>query len=302
MAKIQHYCFCLLISFCHLLLASETQCPPELEVTSVDLAATNKTPPKAVVIYAHGMNNNSLIFSELAHELQARNLPGVLLTWQGHEKNSARETLASDYSKAWMANLEAVVCRLRQRYPDTPLVYVGYSLGATIAMGYLQEKYAQHRSHLYSDELRQKIFDRMIFLAPALAFHHKASLLRVTSILPDSFPIPSLGETEYRAHSKLPAKMYEDFFSLIDEVTALAFPIASPLLLVLEPQDELIHPEKTKSLMANYFSKIQTLEIDNSKSQLDKRYHHLFVDSRSMGKLEWVRFREELLKFLSDHI
>ena len=248
-------------------------------------------PPKAIVLYAHGMNNNGDLFQELAKEMNKLGLIGALVTWHGHsQKISPYDALPANYATEWHKDLEAALCHIQARYPTTPLYYVGYSLGAAILLSSLQKN------------PQDNAIKKIAFIAPAVSFNKKAHLLRVTSFLPSSFPIPSLAEEQYHAHPSLPAQMYADFFPMLQKVIEKPVMQSRPLLLFLGPNDELISFGGAHQTLKNYFSEFKMVELDNRQAPLKRHFFHLIVDSNSLGQTQWSILLQELKTFFLDHV
>jgi lysophospholipase len=89
--------------------------------------------PSAALIAVHGFTSHAGLYRHVAHALSAEGLAVTAFDCRGHGRSSGRRGYAARFSH-FVDDLERVVERSRATFPDLPLVVMGHSHGATIAL------------------------------------------------------------------------------------------------------------------------------------------------------------------------
>ncbi|MBC7540468.1 MAG: alpha/beta hydrolase [Bacteriovorax sp.] len=166
-----------------------------------------------------------------------------------------------------------------------PLYFLGFSLGALVGIHYIAR-------HPYQQ------FIKCALIAPAT---HTRAYTIIPALLAKIFPkgsLPSLNLEKYRERSRTTLAEYKKMRTLQNDIkiTLKNNDMNIATLLITNPQDELV---KSSDLVkfAGSNPMWNTLELTNKGSLLSKKYHHLIIDSDSIGAEEW----EKLLQSLSNH-
>ena len=99
------------------------------------------TPPRAVVMLAHGMAEHSLRYARLAERLVAAGFDLYAHDQRGHGITGEHGTLGhyadeDGWSKV-VGDLSTLNHHIRQQHPHTPIFLFGHSMGSYIGMAYL---------------------------------------------------------------------------------------------------------------------------------------------------------------------
>ncbi|KAB7619646.1 alpha/beta hydrolase [Alkalilimnicola sp. S0819] len=88
--------------------------------------------PQAVVLALHGFNDYSRAFQGLGHYLAERGIASYAYDQRGFGETASRGLWAG--GPRMIDDARAVLLRLRQRYPDTPVYLLGESMGGAVAL------------------------------------------------------------------------------------------------------------------------------------------------------------------------
>jgi esterase/lipase len=248
-----------------------------------------KTPAAivGVTLVVHGLNLKPSKMLALADALVAENQGVVLVSLAGHGKDEkefgkvTRERWLSDVVEGYQ---EAVV---KAKAKGVPVHFLGFSLGGLLGVDLLASGKVQ--------------FTKMVLLAPALRVHARSRLIRLARILGRSFVIPSRSPEDYRAHSGTTVAAYEALFESIDALPDSSFESVNvPTRVFVDPDDELVSADKIKELMKKQnLTNWQFNSVDANKSQTSPKYHHLIIDSKSLGEAEWQKLISAIRSFLA---
>lgn len=229
---------------------------------------------KAIVILAHGLNLLPSKMDELALYLASKKCD-VLRISLGSDPEKWT-TKFSDYYDEALEQSEIL---------ERPLYFLGYSLGALLGVDFI----VNHPQHKIT---------KCALIAPATHTKLMTKLLSVGGILFPKLSIPSFNLEKYRQQPRTILLSYKIINHLQKKLKKLfnEKSISIPTLLVTSKDDELINSSRLTKLAALY-PNWATLELTNKRSQLPIKYHHLMIDSESLGRDEW----EKLLKILTIH-
>lgn len=104
---------------------------------------SSEAPPRAIILIAHGMAEHSQRYARFAQTLAAQGISVFALDQRGHGQTSTLGTLGHFADEqGWHSVVDDVCCLnhyVRVRYPTTPIVLFGHSLGSYIAIAYLMQ-------------------------------------------------------------------------------------------------------------------------------------------------------------------
>jgi alpha-beta hydrolase superfamily lysophospholipase len=228
----------------------------------------------AVVLIAPGLNLLPSKMDELAKYFASKKCD-VFRISLGENPDNWAEKFSDSYDEA-QEHAEII---------QRPLYFLGFSLGALLGVHYI----ARHPFHQ---------FKKCILMAPAT---HTKIYTIIPAMLASIFPtgsLPSFNLKNYRERPRTTLAEYKKMNSLQKEInnSLKKNDLNIATLLITTPEDELVASSKlTKFAATNKLWK--TLSITNKESLLPKTYHHLMIDSDSIGLKEW----EKMLQSLSDH-
>lgn len=236
-------------------------------------------PPKGVALFIHGLNLLPSKMDKLAQEFTQKGVIVLRLSLQGHRGDI--EEFKRVKSLDWIQEALWGYCTAQAvaDYYHIPHYFVGYSLGAVLAIYLLQE---------YLDEI---YWNKMVFLAPMLGPRWYTYIMKYFSNLNQTWVIPSRNLPGYRANEGTPLTAYRAFWKILNQVESRewkkSFP---PTLLVVDRKDDLISFEKIEQKIKQYgLLEWNLLTIDREVSDIKIPYH-LLVDPYTMGNSVWIKF------------
>lgn len=242
--------------------------------------ATGK--PKGVVVVTHGMNLKPSCMDDMAVVLAKAGYVTFRPAFEGHCGANRRYLDVS--ADKWEADARRVhaAAGLRAKELGVPLYLVAYSFTAPIFQS-LQEELP---------------FAKRVYLAPALATKFwYGGLVKMARWVP-TFSFRSWNITECGANLRSGAGAIlalEHFIGLWREGAGTKD--QAPALILAEPDDELISaPGLEEIVKTRPHWKLEMLS--NKGTTMDKTFHHLIVDEKSLGPAEWARVTGLVRQFL----
>ena len=103
----------------------------------------SESPPKAVVMIAHGMAEHSARYARLAECLVADDFAVFALDQRGHGRTAERGVLghyadADGWNKV-VGDLASLNHHIRQQHPQAPIFLLAHSMGSYIGQAYLMQ-------------------------------------------------------------------------------------------------------------------------------------------------------------------
>lgn len=262
----------------------------------MELVTTSpSTPPRAIVVVAHGLNLKPIKMSPIAQTLNESGYNTVQVGLSGH-LGSERE-FKSVTRELWLGEMYAAYREARRLadQQNLPLHFVGYSLGALMNLD-LMNTYRKNEIH----------YDRMVLFAPPAAlrirgyfFHFFGAL----GILGPDFVIPSLAHPEYRANPRgTPVAAYQALFDSLHQIKKYGLQKSNaPTLVLIDPKDELVNPTRLESLIRkNHLTHWQVMKVTKLAPEMKKKnYHHLIIDEMSLGVSKWRDVQGAMISHLT---
>ncbi len=274
--------------------------PAALQSAAFTESYSSTQPLKGFVLIAHGLNLNPAKMQPIASFLQAAGYHTVLARLSGHQ-SSTQGWQDVSYAR-WQEEMSALHCHaaLRAKQQEVPLYFLGYSLGAVLGLDTL----AALSTDPTNNKSRQEGYRKIVLLAPALALNWYSNLALQVPLLPDSLQFSSLSPVDYRANATTSVGAYralsESMATWQQELTASR--INSPVLVLMDPQDELISYKALSSkISSGAWKNWQLVELNNDASTLENPIHHLVIDEASLGSQQWQFLKDTVLAFLDEH-
>ena len=91
--------------------------------------------PKAVMSLVHGFGEHSGRYADMASYLNSKGISVVTLDLRGHGKSDGRRGYCPDYSQL-LGDVDALLAKSREVYPDLPHMLYGHSMGGGIVLNH----------------------------------------------------------------------------------------------------------------------------------------------------------------------
>ena len=240
-----------------------------------------------VALVLHGLNVDPQRMEPLAQALNSFGIEALRCSLMGHGANylplpgvsAADARLASlrrVTSSLWLDEVRAACAIAAQRAAQqgVPLYLLGFSLGGLLGCTAMLSAADVH-------------FDRLVLLAPALAIHRRSRVLTLLARWPQ-LVIPSATPAAYRANPGTTVAAYNALYAaqaLCER--ELDGRLNVPALLFVDPQDELVSAAGLEQLVASRRLTRWQFHLVHKGAGACTRYHHLLIDSPSVGPDVW---------------
>jgi len=208
--------------------------------------------PRAAVIIVHGASEHSGRYGHVAQALVADGYGVSASDHRGHGRSDGPRALIDRLAYA-VADVDRLVSQVRAEHPELPIVMLGHSMGATVALSYT----IRHQERLTG----------LILSGPLAALEAAPAPLRmlgrVLSVLAPQLPLVAIDASlvsrdpevvrDYEAdplnhHGKLPARTVDELVRAIDDLPAAVTTIALPVLILYGTADRLAPPSGAQVL------------------------------------------------------
>lgn len=243
--------------------------------------------PQMCAFVLHGLNTKPSKMSTIADVLKPHSQRVALGSLSGHSSDPGanKEISASIWKSEFVQQWQNAMTGCEGQSDER--VFVGYSLGALVALTLLDER------------TPMPIPTRLILIAPALELRKKVLFIKALSWLRFG-SLPSLNHTDYRANGWTSFAAYNALFELNKSWKQSAKDVSKsiPTVIFLAKDDELVDSqsiaEKTKE-----HQQWTVVWLDNRASQLNPKYHHLMLDEASLGADSWKKMKNGIEQSLT---
>lgn len=246
---------------------------------------------EAIVILLHGLNLKPAKMDGWAHLLRHRGALVMRFALFGHSGQKGQ--MGEVHEDIWRQQFQEAVEKAQAKAQElkVPIYFVGFSLGALVALEWLATK----------DPLPEPSISKMVLIAPAIAtpWYSRAAVSMI-SWFGRSFTMPSRSPKDYRANPGTSVAAYQALFAIKNSLKELRFRNNNiPALLLIDKYDELVPSESVKKIITEYRLSKWILDIvDNRFAHDNYGFRHLMVDEKAVGKPLW----EELGKKVISHL
>lgn len=255
-------------------------------------------PVRGVALMVHGLNLRPDKMDSIGKVLA---IAGYL-TWRtaltGHlgRPEDTREMIEVTRDR-WLADIEraAGIVRTEAAARQVPVVMAGYSLGGLLAVDYLTRGGAEIVAPA-----------RMILFAPGLSIHPAFHALTALRFLGRSFVVPSRSLKDYRAI--LEGTPMGAYLASDESLEAVENALDSgkgarvaevPTLVVMDPEDELIHLKGIRrKIEAHHLKAWSVLEVSNVATEVKGANHHFIINESALGREVWTEVASRIHAFL----
>jgi len=91
--------------------------------------------PKAVMNLVHGFGEHSGRYADMASYLNSRDISVVTLDLRGHGRSDGARGYCPDYNNL-LSDVDALLAKSRETYPDLPHVLYGHSMGGGLVLNH----------------------------------------------------------------------------------------------------------------------------------------------------------------------
>lgn len=253
-----------------------------LSAASCDSWVKPKASSKGVVVVTHGMNLKPKCMDEMAEALAADGYEVLRPAFAGHcgEDNNYLYVTAEQW-EGDARRIHGLASALAKEL-DKPLHLVAYSFSALV----------------FQTMSKELPFDRKVLLAPALSTKFWYTPVKWLASLFPSLTYESNIATECAANrvsGARPIIALDQFLQKWNRGDGKGD--QTPILAFAEPDDELVSYGGLQTIVADK-NNWNLERVSNAGSTMPNSYHHLIVDSASVGAEEWKRMTGMILEFL----
>ena len=244
---------------------------------------------KGVLLLLHGLNVRPSKMNSLGRFLNNNSLDVLRASFAGHrgDKKEGENTTR----EIWLKEFQIHYCLAVERAEKlkVPLYFLGFSLGGILPYDFLHQL------------KEQQSFKKAVLLAPAIRVHWYSKIASKLAWLGRGLRLPSRNLAAYRSQKTTPLGLYR---AMADAKNSMDKPqrelINFPTLILIDPKDELVSSKKLEKMIKKFRLNNWQLEyISNKLTEHDPSFHHLVIDSPSLGRVEWTRVLERISRHLS---
>ncbi|MEZ4736373.1 MAG: alpha/beta fold hydrolase [Caldilineaceae bacterium] len=262
-------------------------------------STTDLSSMRGVALVVHGLNLKPERLRPLVDELRRRGIGAVLCSLRGHGENytplPGQGAAAARLAAFRQVSYDHWHCELAAAYQAAasyaaaqavPVFLIAFSLGALLGCDLLAT----------TPTVR---FERVVLLAPALALRLHSHLPALLGYWPQ-FAIRSLSPRYYRANPATPVAAYLTLRTALHNVQHQRNPALNvPTLVFIDPQDELVSARGIRRFITKHnLTHWRLCPIRKQPTRPDARFHHLIIDTESVGPATW----QEMLAEMEAHL
>lgn len=245
-------------------------------------AATPRHALPGVALVLHGLNQRPECMGDVTKLLRDRGVECASVALRGHGGGEPGESLRAMRRirlADWLDETRSALAlaRLRARDLGTPLLVVGYSLGALLALDVL------------SDPDEPWSCDGLLLFAPAVTPRRRAALVHLLSPFP-GLVLPSLAPAEYRANPGVPVAAYAALLESVGRVARRSLRrVDVPTCVFIDRGDELVSETRLRTLRAaQALDRWQIVAIERRLRRGEPDFHHLVTARERLGEELWA--------------
>jgi len=273
----------------NILFAENTEESPQYWETSV-------SNPRGIVVVVHGLNIKP---SKMGTPEGEGTLVKLLLdsgynvyrvTLKGHGGPIA--DMQSVKRSDWIQDAYSQYCHAKT-FADKeqlPLYLLGFSLGALVY------------EVLMNEEAEVPVqFEKVILFSPAIAVKPSAkTVLWLRPFTTDRTIIRSASPIEYRAQRGASIAAYKILFNMEENLCSSSFGNNNiNTIIFIDKNDEMISVKLLYERINQYeLTNWKIIEVTNSGSVINPKYHHLLIDSRCVSASTWQYISRTIIGFL----
>jgi acylglycerol lipase len=106
----------------------------------------NAVSPRAVIILLHGLAEHIGRYDEFAHFYNENSIAVIAMDFRGHGSSEGIHTYITK-SESLFKDIDCLVNEAQHRYPSSPFILYGHSMGGSLALSYTLNRYSQASKH-----------------------------------------------------------------------------------------------------------------------------------------------------------
>jgi hypothetical protein len=251
------------------------------------------TPPSKKLLVCHGLNLKPAKMEPLSSIFEKLGFVRHTIILKGHNPSDSLDDFRNVSAEKWRA--EFLAAFLNPERAPGPLATLTFSLGAACYLAALSRLWRENRANYREPDFH-------VLLAPALATHFWTRATKILGGLP-RFVIPSASPKHYRCHRGTPVAAYSALFDLMEEIgtaAKLGFRLNNPVLLIINPKDELVslrNSAKLLDILTN--GRYEPLHINNVNGRIRPKYAHLVLDPDCLGEIQFQIVADRIQSFVA---
>lgn len=259
------------------------------------------SPPRAVVVIAHGYAEHSGRYAHLAAYLADRGFAVYAHDHRGHGQSTTRDRGYFDSFIALVDDYADLVARTAADHPDVPLFLLGHSMGGLIVLYTLlrfQDRLpSTFRGAITNGALLDVGSDLpagavgLLSLIGRIAPHFPISRIDSHTVSRDPAVVAAYIADPLNGHDPVTIRVASEFMRAVRFVRANAATIRDPLLMMHGGQDQLVKPSGTQFVYKHIAS------TDKALTLWDGLAHECFNEPERQTVMEktaaWIESRLE---------
>ncbi len=247
--------------------------------------------PHAAIVFLHGFIEHSGRFARLAEELCAHGHAVYAIDHRGHGRSDGPRVWIRSFEE-FLADVDVLVARVRQRQPGKPLFLFGHSMGGLIAGRFAQTRQPDIAGLVLSApavRVGKAVFPLLRKLAWWIS--RIFPKLRITSmgsgrLSRDIVVVAHFRKDPLVFHGRFPVRIGAEILNACQQLSDDAEQLRLPILLLQGTGDLVVDPKGAEQLYARAGSSDKTLKL------YDGVYHDLFHEPEraeiTADVLEWL--------------
>ncbi|GJF15201.1 monoacylglycerol lipase [Mycolicibacterium cyprinidarum] len=215
---------------------------------------TPDTPPRGLVILAHGYGEHARRYDHVAARFAAAGLITYALDHRGHGRSGGKRVYLRDISE-YTGDFHTLVGIAATEHPDLARIVLGHSMGGAIVFAYGIEYPGDYTAMVLSGPAvaaQQSVSSMMVLLAKVmgrLAPGMPVEAIPADAVSRDPEVVAAYESDPQVHHGKLPAGIGRALIELGETMPQRAGSITAPLLVVHGEADSLIPVEGSRRLI-----------------------------------------------------
>jgi alpha-beta hydrolase superfamily lysophospholipase len=225
-----------------------------------------RLPADAAVVVVHGINEHAGRYARVAEALNEHGYAVYAMDLRGHGRSTGPRALVYSFDE-YLADLDVLLARVREREPEKPLFLFGHSMGGAIAARFVVARQPQHLGLILSApavRIGANVFPVLRHLAGIVGLlFPRLRLVRLGCryISRDPQVIEDFKNDPLVFHGRFPVRTGAEIFRAAKRVEAEAAALTSPLLILHGTADAACDVEGSRVLHLRAGSRDKTLHL-----------------------------------------
>lgn len=242
---------------------------PELRSDSLSASGT--------VLVIGGLNTRIEILNQISNQIPRDRWRVRQLALSGNSSNEgsvvSRELWLSEIARAWE--------QTRREFPGQSIAFLGYSLGAVLALDYTMQ-------------VNRQVSDLFLIAPPVSLRWFNGAILSVASLSPFDLNVPSAADPAYRARNYTPLSHYAALRQIIGAVSreTRAGALSGVHMTVLVASHDEFSPLTAVRDWFGLTAPQARFEVFDKSSGKELGMAHQLIDQHSLSPQDWQRVQQ----------